>query len=155
MGRGHVALVSAVSAAAVVASVVAPAGAGAVVPSSPVVAGSKVGATVAPAAYLARTAAGTRRFASSLDPADAAVMASVDFRRFAVVAVAAPFPSCGWVVGIRGLVRGTTVLRVRYAARGPAKGMVVCAAETTAYAVVRVPRARVAGVLRAVPVSVG
>jgi hypothetical protein len=157
VGRGHVGLVRPfVAAAAVgVASALLVAGAAAAaVPWTPVLTGSTFSPVTAPAAYVARTAVGTRRFAHGLDPADVARARAVDFSRFVVVAVVAPFPSCGWRVNVRAVERAASTLRVRYSAVGPAKGAVVCQAETTAYAVVRVARPRVTGALRAVPVRV-
>ena len=119
-----------------------------------VASGSRLGGAEADAAVLLRTPSAVGAFSNQLRRAEAQRVAAVDLERFALVAVVAPFPSCGWTVRVRVLDRSGTRLRVVFAGQPPPSGTLVCEALTRAYVVLRVPRSQVAGVLRAIPVRV-
>jgi len=152
VGRGDVAL--ALALAVVAAGVVVPAAPARAhgVPWTVVASGSRVGSAEADAASILRTRTAVRAFSSLLRLEEARRVAAVDLARSAVVAVVAPFPSCGWSVRVRALERSGTRLRVLFTAQPPAKGTLVCEALTRAYVVLRVLRSQVAGVVRAVPI---
>jgi hypothetical protein len=122
------------------------------VPWTVVAAGSRLGGGVGDSAYLVRTRVATSALSNVVRPADAERLAAVDLARYAVVAIVAPFPECGWSIRMRALERSGARLRVSFSPQPPARGVLVCQAETRAYVVLRVARSQVAGLVRAVPV---
>jgi hypothetical protein len=113
--------------------------------------GSRPGAAESVTAYLFRSRAATS-ISALLTDVDAKRLAGVDYSRYAVALVVAPFPTCGWSVRVRAAERSGVRLRVSFVAEPPAKGSLVCQALTRGYAAVRVPRAQIRGIVRAVAV---
>jgi len=152
VGRGYVAVAAAAAAALAAAAVAAPATArSADVSWSVIASGSRPGTAESVSAYLFRSAA-PARFSELLAVRDATRLAGVDYSRYAVALVVAPFPTCGWSVRVRGAERSGVRLRVSFIAQPPPTGSLVCEALTRGYAAVRVPRTQIRGLVRALAV---